>query len=372
MSFRRSAPAILITAAIIVVAAVAGISNLLTGRMLANAEADSFRLMRDVLASITKSTEEKALVRAEIVSSMPAVRAAFVNRDRAKLLEECRPMFEEQSQKYGLDQAQFHLPPGTSFLRLHSPGVFGDDQSSYRPMLVEVNTEKAPRKGIVVTRAGPAVSGIVPVADDSGKHVGSFEMGLELAPMFDKIKAAYTLEGAVYINEKMLRELATDLTGDVLAEKNRVGKFIRFYATHTDLMRALVTDRDVEVTDPVSYSRTVAGAPWGVQLVPLYNYTNKQIGVIAVADDFSETRAEEGRTRIWLLLSALFGIVLLSGAILIVIRGILLAPLAVLNERMSALLRGEPAAPTDPMPSYCEELQTLAQNYEQLRSEKQS
>jgi methyl-accepting chemotaxis protein len=356
---------------VVVIAAIAGVSDFLTGHMLDKAEADSFRLMRDVYASIMKSTEEKALVRAEIVSAMPAVRTAFIKRDRAKLLEECRSMFEEQSEKYGLDQAQFHLPPGISFLRLHKPDVFGDDQSSYRPMLVEANAEKAPRRGIVVTKAGPAVSGIVPMADEAGKHVGSFEMGLELAPMLDKIKAAYELEVGVYIDEKMLRDLATDLTGDVLSEKNRVGKFMRFYSTHAELLRALVTDRDVEVTDPVSYSRTVAGAPWGVQLVPLYNYTNKQIGVVAMADDFSETRAAEGRTRVWLLLAALFGVIIMSGTILVVVRGLLLAPLATLNERMSILLRGEPSAPADPIPSYCDELRALARNYERLRSEKQ-
>jgi hypothetical protein len=62
----------------------------------------------------------------------------------------------------------------------------------------------------------------------------------------------------------------------------------------------------------------------------------------------------------------------MAGTILIVIRGRLLAPLAGLNERMSALVQGGEALPADPIDTYCEELQTLAKNYEELRNRRGS
>jgi len=345
-----------------------GVSLLLTSQMLGNAEADSFRLMRDVLTSTLRATEEKALVRAELVSAMPAVRTAFNQRDRAKLLLETQDMFKEQAEKYGLDQAQFHVPPGVSFLRLHRPEKFGDDQTSYRPMLTEVNRDKVLRKGVAITRAGPAIAGVVPIFDDAGLHTGSFEMGLEFSPMLDKIKQSYGLEAAVFIDEKMLREISTDLGGDVLTPEKRVGKYIRFHATHPVLMRSLVLDRDVSVTDATSYERIVSGTPWGVQLVPMYNYMNKQIGVYALGMDFSVTRAAQGRSRVWQGLAALFGVVLTAGMILIVVRGLLLSPLKTLNDRFAALAEGDASQPADPVDSYCDELKTLASNYERLRS----
>jgi hypothetical protein len=372
VKFRRSAPAILIGTSVLVVLGLVGVSMVLTLQMLESSEEGSFELMRDVLSSILKSTEDRALVRAELVSSMPAVRAAFVARDRPRLLAECSDMFKEQSEKYGLDQAQFHVPPGVSFLRLHDPTDFGDDQTGYRPMLTEVNREKVLRKGIAITRAGPAISGISPMFDNDGRHVGSFEMGLEFSPMLDKIKQAYNLETAVFIDEKMLREISTDMPADVLSPQNRVGKYIRYYATNPELVRALVKDGDVDATEPKSYSRRFAGTPWGVQLVPMYNYANKQVGMYSLAMDFSEMRGSEGRVRAWQALAALFAIVALSGIILVVIRGVLLAPLRGLNERMSALADGDASKPADPADSYCEELQTLAANYERLRSERES
>jgi hypothetical protein len=360
---------LLISTSIVVILALVGVSMVLTLRMLESSEEGSFKLMRDVLSSILKSTEDRALVRAELVSSMPAVRAAFMARDRPKLLAECKDMFKEQHEKYGLAQAQFHVPPGVSFLRLHSPEMFGDDQTGYRPMLTEANREKALRKGVAITRVGPAISGISPISDDAGQHIGTFEMGLDLSPMLDKIKQAYNLETAAFIDEKMLREMATDLPGDVITPQNRVGKFIRFYATNPDLLRALVTDGDIDTTEPRSYSRKFAGTPWGVQLIPMYNYANKQIGMYALGMDFSEMRASEGRVRAWQGLAALFAIVALTGVIVIVIRGVLLAPLASLNERMAALAEGDASKPADPMDSYCEELRALASNYERLRAE---
>jgi methyl-accepting chemotaxis protein len=369
VKFRRSAPAILIGSSIFVVSALVGVSMLLTLEMLESSEEGSFKLMRDVLASILKTTEDRALNRSEMLGSMPAVRAAFIAHDRPKLLAECKDMFKEQHEKYGLAQTQFHTPPGVSFLRLHNPEKFGDDQTSYRPMLTEANREKALRKGVAITRAGPAVSGISPVADDNGQHVGTIEMGLDLSPMLDKMKQSYNLESAAFLDEKMLKEIATDIPGDVISPQNRVGKFIRFYATNPELARALVKDGDVEATEPKSYSRRFAGTPWGVQLVPMYNYANKQIGVYALAMDFSEMRASEGRVRAWQGLTALFAIVALAGVILVVIRGVLLAPLASLNERMAALADGDASKPADPMDSYCDELRTLASSYERLRAE---
>jgi len=368
VKFRRSAPGLLISTAIIVIGMITAVSLLLTSQMLGNAEADGFRLMRDVLTSTLRATEEKALVRAELVSAMPAVRTAFNQRDRAKLLSETQDMFKEQAEKYGLDQAQFHVPPGVSFLRLHRPEKFGDDQTSYRPMLTEVNRDKVLRKGVAITRAGPAIAGIVPIFDDAGQHTGSFEMGLEFSPMLDKIKQSYGLEAAVFIDEKMLREISTDLGGDVLTPEKRVGKYIRFHATHPVLLRSLVTDRDIAVTDATTYERIASGTPWGVQLVPMYNYMNKQIGVYALAMDFSVTRAAQGRSKVWQFLAALFGVVLTAGMILIVVRGLLLSPLKALSDRFAALVEGDTSRAADAMDSYCDELKSLSASYERLRS----
>jgi methyl-accepting chemotaxis protein len=372
VKFRRRGTAILVFASIITILAITAIANFLTTRLLEEAKEENYKLMRDVLASVRKSTEDRALNRAEIIANMNGPRDALAARDRGKLLEECARMFKIQDEKYGVNIGQFHTPPGIAFLKLHKPDKFGDDETGYRPMVTDVNMNHVIRQGLGITKTGPAISGIVPVTDDAGKHVGSFEIGMELPPMLDKIKEAYNIEAAVFIDEKQLKDLATDLGGDILTPKNRVGRYIRFYATHPDLAASLVTDKEVEILEPFHFDRTVAGTLWGVQLVPMYTYNGKQIGVYALAINQAQEKAGAGRARVWQLLSALFAIVMLAGLILVIVRGMLLAPVESLGLRMKALADGDPSQPADDLDTYADEVRPLAESYERLRKEKQS
>lgn len=368
MRLGPSATALVIGTATVAIAVVTIVSAVFTGKLVEAAHDDSYLLMRQVYASILKSTEDKALSRAEIVEAIPSVHAAFLARDRQKLLAELKPMFNEQDEKYGLDQAGFHTPPGVYFLRLHKPEQFGDDQTSYRPMLADVHQTKSARKGISIGRNGVTINGIVPIVDETGKLQGSFEMGMEVPGMLDKIKEAYGIEASIYFEEKKLREVATGLGGDVLSPQNRVGRYIRFHATHPELAKELVTDADIEISEQKHFERSVKGVPWGVQLMPVYNYANKQIGVVALASSFAEDKAAARRARIWSILTAVFSIVIIAGVTTVTIRGKLSLPLRALSERMVALSEGDRTKPADPIDSYSDELVPIAEAYEKMRA----
>ncbi len=372
MKFRLTGPALLITAATFVVVAITVVAQLLTGRLVETAHRGDYELMRNAFAGTLRAMTDEAASDAEIVANIPSVRAALTERDRTKLLGQTERSFKLLEEKYAIDQAQFHTPPGISFLRLHRPDKFGDDQTDHRPMLAEVHQEKGLRKGVDITRSGPAIFGIVPILDDAGNLAGSFEMGLEVAPVLDDMKSQFGFEGAIFFQEKQLQDIATDLPGDVVSAKNRVGRFTRFYATHPKLATSLVTDKEVDVRTPTTYQRSVAGVPYGVQLIPLYNYANKQIGVVAVAASFEEDKRLARRALVWQILTAVFAVVLLAGVIIVVIRGVVVSPLASITQRVVALSRGDTSQSAPPLDSYCEELDTLAKAYEELRRQRQS
>jgi methyl-accepting chemotaxis protein len=368
VKFQRRALAFIVAASLLVILAITLVANLLTNRLLEATKDAQFKMLRDVLSSVMKTAEDRATNRAELVVSMESVRKLFLAKDRDGLWAETERMWHLQDEKYGVDQAQFHIAPGTSFLRLHSPKQFGDDQSSYRPMLTDVNTNHVLRKGIAITRKGPIISGIVPIADAAGKHVGSFEMGLEFAPVLAKMKDAYNIEATAFVDEKMMTEIATDLKGDVMTPKNRVGRYIRFSATNPELAVALVTDKDIDVREPKNYERVVAGTAWGVQLVPMYSYSGKQIGVFALATNLADEKSDANRAIVWQLLCGLFAMVFLAGLVLVVVRGLLLRPVHALGERMKALADGDASQPADPIDSYVDELQPMAEAYEKIRT----
>lgn len=371
MKFSYTAPTFILSAVFVVLVAITGLAHFLTSKLVHEAHEGDYELMKSAFASQLHAMEDEATSDAEIVASIPAVRRAFVARDRAALQAETLGMFRTIEPKYSIDQAQFHTPPGVSFLRLHLPEKFGDDQTSYRPMLAEAHHEKSIRKGTAITKGGPAIFGIIPMFDDAGQLTGSFEMGLEFGPVLKDLKTAFGIEGAVYFEEKTLRDIATDIEPDVITPKNRVGKYIRYYATHPDLMGAIVSDRDVEITEAKRFERTLGRVPWGVQVLPLYNYANKQIGVVALATNFDQDKTLARRALVWQVLAAVVCLVFLAGVVLVTIRGVLLAPLGSLGERMKALADGDASKPADPLADYCDELQTVAAAYEKLREDRQ-
>jgi methyl-accepting chemotaxis protein len=366
MTFRRSGPATLILIAIIVVAGLTFLSDRLFSGLTSSAETGQFRLMQSILNNAIRDASLDALARADVIAALPVTRQAVAAKDRARLLAEFADMFTAQKERRGVEQAQFHVPPAQSLLRLHNPAEFDDDLTRFRPMVVAVNREQTARNGLAIARNGPAIFGVAPIKDAEGKHVGSFEFGLEFAPLLDRLKAAYGLEFALFLDEKPLREFARGLDPARLSDQNRVGRFIRFHTTNNGLMQSLATDSDISaVNEPARYTRDSQGLPYGVVLVPLRDGAGDPIGVIAVASDFSGSRTAAGRILVWQIYLAIFAIVVLIGAIMVVIRGLLLRPLDIVNARLTALAAGEPVEPLRPT-KFCAEIATLAALSEKL------
>lgn len=368
MKFRRTAPATLVIAALVLMAGMAIISNALFGGLATAVEKSRFDSMEAILAFNLRSSGDKALARADMIASMSTTRRLVAARDREGLLEEYGPIFQTQHEKYGVDQMQFHVAPGTSLLRLQAPEQHSDDLTSFRTMVVAVNRDQVPRAGIEIARTGPAIFGVVPVLDMDGKPVGSFEAGIDIGTLLDNLKSAYTLELALFVDEQQLREVAPGLGAEVFDEQKRVGRYLRYYTTDGKLLRELVDGKDLDaMEEPRRYVRNAAGVTFGVVLVPLRDQAGKRIGVMAVASDFSASRAAAGRSVTLQALLALFGIILMAGAILVVLRGFLLRPLTEVTARFQALANDEPDPGGGPTELYCDEIQTLNQQHDKLR-----
>jgi methyl-accepting chemotaxis protein len=367
MTFRRSAPAAIIAAVAIVIAAATFASHRLFAGLTVAVETGQFALMQSILDTALANAAGNALARAEIVAALPATRDAVAAKNRERLLADYAAMFAGQKERHGVDQAQFHVLPAVSLLRLQDPATFGDDLTRFRPMVVAANRDKAARKGLAIARNGPAVFGVAPVLDPQGRHVGTFEFGLEFAPLLDGLKAAYGLDIALFVEEKPLREFARGLDPQMLSEQNRVGRFIRFHATNRGLTKALVADADLSaVIEPTRHVRETLGVPYGVLLVPLRDGAGDPLGVIMAASDFSGSRAASLRALVWQICIALSAIVVLAGIVIVVVRGFLLRPLDVLVGRAAALAAGERKAMVEPTDKFCTEVDKLAAHLERI------
>ena len=113
------------------------------------------------------------------VATMPEVSERFAKRDREGLQQLILPPYLSMRKELNLKQFQFHIPPATSFLRLHKIDKYGDDLSGFRNTVVEANKEKKPKIGLEKGVAGTGIRAVAPVSFE-GKHVGTVEFGARL------------------------------------------------------------------------------------------------------------------------------------------------------------------------------------------------
>lgn len=369
MKFRHSAPAVSITAVVLVLLGSAWATSRLFASLLEEIEADRFALMEAVATKTIADAQEKAIGTAELVARLGSVRSRFEAGDREGLLGELGDTFAFQKERFGLRKAEFATPPATMFLRLHNPtqGI-GEDVSAFRPILVRANTARQPEKGASVSHSGPAIAGIAPVTSASGTHLGTVEFGLDYGPLLDGVKATYGLDAALLFDDALLREVATRLPAATLSESNRVGAYLRFYDTNADRMRGLLTDQEV-TGGARRFVGAVAGVPYGVVVLPVTDYAGQNIGLLAVAGDFSSSRSSATRMLVWQGLLVLLGSVVSAGVILVAIRGLVLRPLGLLQSRMEALAAGDRTQAVDAEAlGLCEEMTQFAAAYEAVRN----
>ncbi len=112
-------------------------------------------------------------------------------RLRQALLEKVADSWKQLQQNYHLRQLHFHLPPATSFLRVHEPEKYGDDLSSIRQIIVDSNLAQTPLSGFETGRIYSGIRGIVPVwytrQDGSKEHIGSLEAGASVDSLLNNL-----------------------------------------------------------------------------------------------------------------------------------------------------------------------------------------
>ncbi|WP_162894984.1 cache domain-containing protein [Rhizobium terrae] len=369
MTFRTSAPTAIVAAIVVVVLATIYFSMRLFSGMVNDVEVQQFTLIRSLVQTAIIDAENKALARAELIADLPRVQQLFAAQDRAGLTAELGRMLANQKNRHGVDQAQFHLAPAMSFLRLHDLSRFGDDLTATRPMVVALNRDRVPLKSPAIAANGPGIFGGTPVFDAGGRHLGSFEVGIAFGPLMAGLKSAYNLDLGLFVEERPLRDFAKGVDPERLGDQNRFGKYIRFESTNGALISAVTTPEDLAaVTEPVTYVREVDGVVRGVVLVPINNTAGTPLGVIAATADFSASRAGANRTLIWQAAFALIGIVLLSGFVIAILRGFVVRPLEVLSKSFEGVSKGGSLAEIEGADHFPAEMQPIVQVYGRLRA----
>jgi methyl-accepting chemotaxis protein len=196
----RITVALAITAAATALFAVLGAMWIISD-IIDRADRRELRSHYDALQSRIAEESRRAAAMSAVVAAMPAAQEALAKQDRDALVHLFGPVLATIKSDYGVDQFQFHVPPATSYLRVHQPAKFGDDLSSFRNTVVVANQEHKVVLGLEGGVAGLGIRGVVPIAQ-AGKHLGSVEFGLTFGqPFLDKFKSDRHVDVAFHLSD---------------------------------------------------------------------------------------------------------------------------------------------------------------------------
>jgi len=223
--------------------------------------------------------------------------ALLATGDREGMLRLYRDYFTSASTEFAIDQFQFHLPPATSFLRLHQEDKYGDDLSKFRKTVVQANKDRKPVVGLEVGRGGPGTRAVYPVSYQ-GRHVGTVELGGSIAGILKDMQDIFKVDFAVGIFSKVFEQASRFEAGK---KDITIGETI-FYAYSSDFAQGLTRQFRPDQSEYV-----IQGHRYFAATFPIRDYSGEVAGQILIIKDQTGMVAELRRS---LLLSLVLIVVL--------------------------------------------------------------
>ena len=244
-----------------------------SNEILRESESETYRLLLEIIRWAIEDDLEYAelalrqLVRDEVVVSLVSA------RDRAGLYGRLAPSYGEVRQRVA--RFHFHLPDGTSFLRIQDPERFGDQLGPVRPMISRVLETRQTARGIEEGVDGFGVRVAMPLFEED-TLLGAVEYGLEFGEVFlGRLREKYRGDYSLF-------KLHPDGSVEFLAGAGAQGKC------------PLSSEQLAMAASGESFFFTSCSEARGVAVYPFRDYSGKVAGYIKVGlDRTAVTRISE-------------------------------------------------------------------------------
>jgi len=301
--------------------------------------------LQDHYVSFTASLGERrdtALALATTLAQSVEIQRAFAEGNRAELTRLALPIWLALDGRYDVPQCQFHVPPATSFLRLHNLEAYGDDLSGFRQSVVDAMTERVPVAGLELGRAGLSIRGVSPLWYGAD-FVGTVEFGMSFDDRSLRAYAdKYDLAMQIHL---YARGVGVDIFDEVQLGEQEYDGEIRRYAT--TLPEDAGLELPIEVLREVRESRlpsilrvSADGVHYAVLVGPLHDYSDAVIGTVEIIVDRTETEHQIRIGQVYTVLIGL-GVLFVTGVVSYNSIRNLIAPLAAMVESAQRIAGGD-------------------------------
>ena len=258
---------------------------------------------------------------------------AFTSQNRELLDESIGDFYSDRLKpEFAIAQFQFHLPPATSFYRAHNTGKFGDDLSSFRKTVIQANSERTIVSGIEVGRGGLGYRVVYPISDGDN-HFGTVEFGSEIDPALKAAEKLTDMKYAVGIRTSVF-EAANRF--DTLDTDVILGDLI-YYTSSAENWGVFAKSLDPDFKDA---QIDLNGEPYRITNIPIYDYSNTEIGQISLLANQAERQAllvQRIRAQVFMILGIAAIIVL---TLLVALAFMVLRPIKNMNRQFIEISSG--------------------------------
>ncbi len=339
-------------------------------RASAATEQSNMEFLFQTWQSRLQAMESFAVALAMETAQNPEVEAAFAAKDRERLTELTLPAYLALDEEFDIPQNQFHLPPATSFLRLHQLDSFGDDLSTFRFTVLEANATNKPVSGLEIGRGGLGMRGVVPV-NYQNNHIGTVEFGLNVdQKLLTDLKNQYGVDWQILLRREPA-EIAT-FTGAVANATGPTEDLILQASTLETPFFASTAVYDQVLTNKPIFSNDIKvnNTEYAIYSAPLYDFSQNIIGVVEiVADRTSILQAQSEKVVTTAVLSIFTLAVVGAGLVFITTR--ILHPIQDLTEAASAIASGDlnravPVASNDELGILAKDFNVMTENLKEM------
>ncbi len=331
---------ILLLSATIITTVIATYSNYKTNvALIVSAKMNELSMVAKEIQNDFIDQENNAAAKVALIIDRPDVQVAFRAKNREELTRIMISNFKTLKNKFGVREAQFNLPSAEVFLRLHNLSLFGDDDSSFREMILMAEKNLKSYRGLEIGRSGVNIRAIEPVKDAQGL-IGTFEVGMSLGTILENIKKNTEFDAAIFINDELMTKVATsrpragqerifgDLQGIGSTDWAKVLPFMDAQTLNT-------------IKDVTLITKNIKGNDYGMIFIPILDFKNTEIGTLVAISDYSHYKAALESSLIKSIAFALFQIIVLTGIIMVAFRALLLRPLNHINKTVALWITDE-------------------------------
>jgi|GEM_PF-1496843 len=280
-----------------------------------------------------KAKMDVGITNAYSIANDARIKQSYITKNREYAIDALEQISRDMKENTEFNNVKIHLhtKDNKSFLRVWDQTHYGDDLSSFRKAVVEVNNNFKPIVAFEGGKAGLLLRAIVPIMDDK-QHYGSLEFiqGMNsTADYFDKKQVGFLL-----LMDEKVQENITKTT-----KKEQSDRFIfnSYIVSQKVINKSFLAD--LQTVDPKKLfsNQYTVDSKYFYTFEDIKDFRGKKIGVVVLSKPIEVVNSLIVRQNN-LIFMALFGIlvmaIMISLVVIFAIRKLVVKPLAVFEKAL--------------------------------------